>query len=166
MSLQEENTENQKQYQKDLLLAVENDLKNAFENKFITRGVKNAYTYLTLKTTRDSLIKEITTNVAEYDYLDNNYEKILTKVKKIYENDEKAKKELLQQNLQRQLSELYDKKQAEQKEQIKINRIIFAILTLILAIGIIWFFIAFADYINVALIIIGIILIMAIFGIK
>lgn len=97
MSSQEDkNIENQKQYEKDLLLAVENDLKSTFMHCFERDGVKNGYVLLTLKSTRDDIIQNVGENTFERNFIDNNYEKILTKVKKIYENDEKSKEYLEQ----------------------------------------------------------------------
>ena len=51
----------------------------------------------------------------EFDFLDNNYERILNKVKKQYENDQKAKAYFLTE----QLKEVQKQKEIEKAEQQK-----------------------------------------------
>ena len=51
----------------------------------------------------------------EFDFLDNNYERILNKVKKQYENDQKAKTYFLTE----QLKEVQKKKEVEEAGQQK-----------------------------------------------
>ena len=90
-----EEKENKKQYERDLKIAVENDLKNCFYNCFENEGLEKGLINLSLKTTRDEVIQNVGENEFERNYIDNNYEKILNKVKKVYENDQKAKNTIL-----------------------------------------------------------------------
>ena len=97
-----EEKENKKQYERDLKIAVENDLKRCFYNCFDREGLEKGLINLSLKTTRDNIIQNVGENEIERNYIDNNYEKILNKVKKVYENDQKAKNSILAYQLQQQ----------------------------------------------------------------
>ena len=107
-----EEKENKKQYEKDLKIAVENDLKRCFYNCFEREGLEKGLINLSLKVTRDEVIQNVGENEFERNYIDNNYEKILNKVKKVYENDQKAKNTILAYQLQQQQIK-------EQKQEIK-----------------------------------------------
>ncbi len=109
-----EEKENEKQYEKDLKIAVENDLKNCFYNCFENEGLEKGLINLSLKITRDEIIQNVGENEIERNYIDNNYEKILNKVKKVYENDQKAKNTILAHQLQQQ--QIKEQKQ-EKKDQ-------------------------------------------------
>ena len=110
-----EEKENKKQYEKDLKLAVENDLKNCFYNCFEREGLEKGLINLSLKVTRDEIIQNVGENEIERNYIDNNYEKILNKVKKVYENDQKAKNTILTYQLQQQQIKKQDQEKKNQK---------------------------------------------------
>ena len=97
-----EEKENRKQYERDLKIAVENELKRCFCNCFEHEGLEKGLINLSLKTTRNEVIENIGKGEWEKNYIDNNYEKILNKVKKVYENDQKAKNTILTYQLQQQ----------------------------------------------------------------
>ncbi len=111
-----EEKENQKQFERDLKIAIENDLKNCFYNCFENEGLEKGFINLSLKTTRDEIIQNVGENEIERNYIDNNYERVLNKVKKVYENDQKAKNIILAYQLQQQNEQ--QKLNAEQ-ERIK-----------------------------------------------
>lgn len=108
--------QNQKEYERDLKKAVEMDCISTMSRVFERDGVKNAYINLRLKSTRDEILKHVAENEIELQYLDNNYEKILEKVKKRFVNDEKAKQEYIANQL---LSEV----KQQQEKQITDNKI-------------------------------------------
>ena len=99
-----DNMENQKQqdkeYKKDYFIAVKKDLQNTFSNCFEREGLKVGYIHLRLKSTRDDIIKHVAENSDEIRWIDDNYEKELERIKKIYENDEKAKLEILKPKIE------------------------------------------------------------------
>ena len=87
----------QKEYEKGLIIACENDLKNSFDkmfndNKHNTKiEIQTTLSILQKIDIRNTYLKEFgKSGVIVYDYLDENYEKILNKVYKKWE--EKAKK--------------------------------------------------------------------------
>lgn len=108
----------EQEYLKDLKKAVEKDLKNTFENCFEREGLQKAYINLCLKETRDNIIKNVAESSIESEYVDQIYENTLNKVKKIYENDEKAKQALLQMQMQEQIKQQQVK---EEKRNIFYN---------------------------------------------
>lgn len=116
-----EEKEEQKKYEKDLKKAVENDLITTFERCFERDGLEKGYINLRLKSTRDEILKNIPEGDQEWHYLNDNYEKILNKVKKIYENDKKAKEELMQNVLSKQLEQQKIKQEEKQKQEKKTN---------------------------------------------
>ena len=120
-----------KEYEKEYFKAVENDLKNAFEKCFERDGLAKAYINLCLLETRKEILKNIPETASEYDFINNNYEKILEQVKKRFENDQKAKNAL--QQIQAKAKQ-EQKERENKKTQIlyKICSIIFSPLTLIL----------------------------------
>lgn len=103
-----------KQYDRDIKKAVENDLRKTFERCFERDGLEKGYINLTLKVTRDEILKNVAESSTEVEYMDKIYETTLNKVKKIYENDQKAKNTLKQ-------IELHPKLIEEQKKQQKYN---------------------------------------------
>lgn len=94
LELARQEKENKKEYERGLLKAVENDLINTFSRCFEDEGLENGYINLRLKSTRDEILQNVPENEIEARYIDENYEKILEKVKKIYKNDFEAKQEL------------------------------------------------------------------------
>lgn len=83
-----------KEYEKDLKIACENDLRQAMLNKFEHYGYEIAILKLQLLDTRNEIIKDIATSDSECSYLNKIYESTLTKVRKIYKNDLEAKEKL------------------------------------------------------------------------
>lgn len=86
-----EKEENQKIYERDLEKAVAHDLRHTFEKCFERDGLEKGFINLSLKATRDEILNNIPESDIEWHYINENYEKILNKIKKIYENDQKAK---------------------------------------------------------------------------
>lgn len=82
--------QNKKEYERDLKHAIENDLKNTFINCFENEGYEKGYLNLSLKSTRNDILSHVPENDMEWHWVNDNYEKVLNKVKKIYENDQKA----------------------------------------------------------------------------
>ena len=101
----------QKQFEKDLTKAVEEDATKCFCKCFDRDGLELGYINLCLKSTREEILKNVPESIEERYFLDANYERLLNKVKKIYENDQKAKEKLLQIELQKQATQ-NQKKQA------------------------------------------------------
>ena len=122
-----EEKKTKKEYERDLKKAVEEDVTRTFCQCFERDGVEMGYINLTLKTTREKILANVHENDAEWHYLNENYEKILNKVKKIYINDENAKQKLLQMQLQEQQ---FTQNQDEKKQEIIAN-IIFNLLQII-----------------------------------
>lgn len=88
--------------QRSFIKSAEEELERCFCNSFEKYGTQTAILGLSLKSTRDDILAHIPENRIEYDYLNENYEKILNKIKKIYTNDEKAKMQLQQLEIQKQ----------------------------------------------------------------
>lgn len=113
------------EYKKDKMKAVENDLINTFKRDFEKEGYRKAIINLNLKVTRDEILQNVPENSLEIEWIDNNYERILKKVAKIYENDEKAKQQIMQTQLAQVLKEQAEKKAIEEakskKEEEKAN---------------------------------------------
>lgn len=95
--------EQKKEYERDLKKAVENDCMQCMKRCFEREGYQKALYHLQLAETRNDILQHISESENEFNYLDNNYERILNKVKKIYENDQKAKNKLLTQQLKEEL---------------------------------------------------------------
>ena len=89
----------QKEYERDLKIACENDLFSLLSTKFEQLGYEKAVISLQLVATRQEIIKIIATTEFEHMYLNKNYERIYNRVKRIYENDKKAKESLIQSEL-------------------------------------------------------------------
>ena len=95
--------EQKREYERDLKKAVEKDCVQCFKRCFEREGYKKALYHLQLAETRKDILQNIPESEFEFDYLDNNYEKLLNKVKKIYENDQNAKNEKITQQLKEEL---------------------------------------------------------------
>lgn len=141
---EKEQKENQKQYEKDLKIAIENDLHNTFEKCFERDGLEKGFINLSLKQTRNEILQNIANSTFEYDFINNNYEKILNKVKKIYENDQKARNKIL-------IMQLQQAQQENQNEEIKMQQhkkiftlFLILILPILILCGLIWSYNAFA----------------------
>ena len=101
-----EEKKTQKEYERDLKIAVENDCINCMKRDFEKEGYKNACINLQLATTRQNILDNVPESDFEYHYLDKNYERIFNKVKKIYENDMKAKEQMRQIVIEKQEEEI------------------------------------------------------------
>lgn len=110
-----EEKENQKAYERDLKKALEYDCIDCMKRDFEKEGFYNACINLQLATTRQAIIDNLGENEIEKRYLDNNYEKIFNKVKKIYANDEKAKQQIQQIEIQKQ----FEEKQKQEEQDAK-----------------------------------------------
>lgn len=123
----------QKQYEKDLLLACKRELRERFEQDFALQGLKAKYNFYNV-ITRDTIIKSIAKSELQGDYLEANYNKFLNETIKKYELDEQYKEEK-QKEIERQYIEemtpIWEKEQKkkEQKENgIVLVKFIFTII--------------------------------------
>lgn len=91
--------------QRSCIKSAKEELERCFCNSFEKYGTQTAILGLSLKNTRDDILSHIPESRIEYDYLNENYEKILNKIKKIYINDEKAKMQLQQIKTQKQIEQ-------------------------------------------------------------
>lgn len=95
--------ENKKEYERDIKKAIEKDFIKDLQIYINKNNYKKAFIDLYTIETRTNIINKFAKNDFEFDYINANYEKILNKVKKIYENDQNAKNELLTQQLKEEL---------------------------------------------------------------
>lgn len=123
-----EEKKTQKEYERDLKKAVEHDCIECMKRDFEKEGFQNACINLQLVTTRQSILENVPESEFERQYLDDNYERIFNKVKKIYANNEKAKIQAEQLKTQ-------------QEEEAKKNTTAYKILAVLGVIGLIIFFI-------------------------
>ena len=119
--------ENKKEYERDIAKALEKELQAIFKNSFTSEQLQNSYINLRLYTEREKIINNIAMNEREFDFLQNNYERILQKVYKIFKNDFDAKKELQEIELKKSLQALEEKKK-EKENREKTKNLIFNIL--------------------------------------
>ena len=110
-----EEKQQKKEFEKDLTKAVEKDCIECMQRCFEREGYQQAFYHLQLSETRKDILQHIPESTIEFDYLNNNYERILNKVKKQYENDQKAKAYFLTE----QLKEIQKQKEIEEAEQQK-----------------------------------------------
>lgn len=97
LKLQQENhrLKKEKEYEKDIFLAVENDVREYFFHYFEDKqDIEKAFCELSLLKIRDLILREKTHTALEGHYLDKNYEKILNSVYNIVKNDRKAQENL------------------------------------------------------------------------
>lgn len=91
---EKEKKKNERQYEKDIYKAVEQDLMSTFCRTFEKEGMAKGFLNLSLKITRDEILAHVAESDIEWHWINNNYERILNRTKKIYENDRKAQEEL------------------------------------------------------------------------
>lgn len=117
-----EEKKTQKEYEKDLKIAVENDLISTMKGYFEREPFQNACINLSLASTRQEILDNVPESEFERNWVDKNYERIFNKVKKIYENDMKAKQEIQNMILQEQLKQqqIEDEKDAKFENGVKI----------------------------------------------
>lgn len=104
--------------QRTSIQSATEELERCFCNSFEKYGTQTAILGLSLKSTRDDILAHISESRIEYDYLNENYEKILNKIRKIYINDEKAKMQLQQIEIQKQI----EQEQIQRKKDEKFER--------------------------------------------
>ena len=97
-----EERKTQKEYERDLKKAVEHDCIECMKRDFEKEGFQNACINLQSVTTRQAILKNVPESELERQYLDDNYERIFNKVKKIYANNEKAKIQMEQLKAQQE----------------------------------------------------------------
>lgn len=107
-----EEKKTQKEYERDLKKAVEYDCIECMRRDFEKEGFTNACINLQLVTTRQAILKNVPESELERQYLDDNYERIFNKVKKIYANNEKSREQIQLLQNKKQLEE-----QQKQEEQ-------------------------------------------------
>lgn len=119
-----EEKKTQKEYERDLKKAVEHDCIECMKADFEKEGYENACINLQLVTTRQAILENVPESEAERQYLDDNYERIFNKVKKIYSNNEKAKMQ-------------FEQLKAQQEEESRKNTTAYKILATLGIIGLI-----------------------------
>ena len=119
-----EEKKTQKEYEKDLKKAVEHDCMECMKRDFEKEGFQNACINLQLVTTRQAILENVPESEFERQYLDDNYERIFNKVKKIYANNEKAKIQ-------------FDQLKAQQEEEARKNTTAYKVLATLGVIGLI-----------------------------
>lgn len=124
LEIAKEEKKTQKEYERDLKKAVEHDCIECMKRDFEKEGFQNACINLQLVTTRQAILKNVAESEIERQYLDDNYERIFNRVKKIYANNEKA---------QMQAKQL----KAKQEEESRKNTIVYKILAVLGVIGLI-----------------------------
>lgn len=95
--------EQKREYERDIKKAIEKDFIKDLQIYINKNNYKKAFVDLYTIETRTNIINKFAKNDFEFDYINENYERILNKVKKIYENDQNAKNELLTQQLKEEL---------------------------------------------------------------
>ena len=117
-----EEKKTQKEYERDLKIAVENDLISTMKGYFEREPFQNACINLSLASTRQEILDNVPESEFERNQIDKNYERIFNKVKKIYENDMKAKQEIQNMILQEQLKQqqIENEKDAKFENGVKI----------------------------------------------
>ena len=124
LEIAKEEKKTQKEYERDLKKAVEHDCIECMKRDFEKEGFQNACINLQLVTTRQSILKNIPKSEIERQYLDDNYERIFNKVKKIYANNEKAKIQM-------------EQLKAQQEEEARKNTTAYKVLATLGVIGLI-----------------------------
>lgn len=119
-----EQKKTQKEYERGLKKAVEHDCIECMRRDFEKEGFTNACINLQLVTTRQAILENIPESEFERQYLDDNYERIFNKVKKIYANNEKAKMQA-------------EQLKAQQEEQARKNTTVYKVLAVLGVIGLI-----------------------------
>lgn len=119
-----EEKKTQKEYERDLKKAVEHDCMECMKRDFEKEGFQNACINLQLVTTRQAILENVPESELERQYLDDNYERIFNKVKKIYANNEKARIQA-------------EQLKAQQEEEARKNTTAYKVLAVLGVIGLI-----------------------------
>ena len=117
----------QKEYERDLKIAVENDLISTMKGYFERETFQNACINLSLASTRQEILANVPESEFERNWVDKNYERVFTRVKKIYENDYKAKQEIQNIILQRQL----EQQQIKEEKYTKFEKAVKSFFTIL-----------------------------------
>lgn len=112
-----------KNKQRSSVQSATEELERCFCNSFEKYGAQTAILGLSLKSTRDDILAHIPESRIEYDYLNENYEKILNKIKKIYINDEKAKMQLQEIEIQKKIEQEQLQREKDEKFERTCNAI-------------------------------------------
>ena len=115
LEIAKEEKKTQKEYERDLKKAVEHDCIECMKRDFEKEGFQNACINLQLVTTRQAILENVPESEIERQYLDDNYERIFNKVKKIYANNEKSKEQIQLLKNQQQLEEQQIQEQQDTK---------------------------------------------------
>ena len=115
LEIAKEEKKTQKEYERDLKKAVEHDCIECMKRDFEKEGFQNACINLQLVTTRQAILENVPESEIERQYLDDNYERIFNKVKKIYANNEKSKERIQLLKNQQQLEEQQIQEQQDTK---------------------------------------------------
>lgn len=83
--------QSQKDFENGLKIAILEDLEGVFYRCFERDGLYNGLINLSLLSTRNDVLKNLPKSTFERKIINDNYEKTLNKVKKIFEANEKAK---------------------------------------------------------------------------
>lgn len=121
--VREFNIDDKENKQRSSIKSATEELERCFCNSFEKYGTQTAILGLSLKSTRDDILAHIPESRIEYDYLNENYEKILNKIKKIYINDEKAKMQLQQIEIQKQAEQEQLQREKDEKFERTCNAI-------------------------------------------
>lgn len=124
LEIAKEEKKTQKEYERDLKKAVEHDCIECMKRDFEKEGFQNACINLQLVTTRQAILENVPESEIERQYLDDNYERIFNKVKKIYANNEKARIQA-------------EQLKAQQEEEARKNTTAYKVLATLGVIGII-----------------------------
>lgn len=103
LELARQEKENQKEYERDIKKAIERDFTTELKKYINLNGYKKSLIDLYKIEKRTELINKFATNDLEYDFLDSNYEKIINKTLKIYQNNELSKNKIITQQLKEEL---------------------------------------------------------------
>lgn len=123
----------QKQYEKDLLIACKEELEERFEEDFSWKGTRAKYNFYSVSV-RNNIIKNIAKSKMECDYLEENYNKILNKMIKKYKLNEKYEEEKEKEEIICAI----EKEQIEKEQESNVFQIIKWIVIIILAIIIVY----------------------------
>lgn len=127
IEVEKEEKKTQKEYERDLKIAIENDLVTTMKGYFEREPFQNACINLHLASTRQEILENVPESEFERNWVDKNYERVFNKVKRIYENDMKAKEQLQSMLLQKEFEKQRMQEEKDQKIEKRI-KIFFNIL--------------------------------------
>jgi hypothetical protein len=122
-----EEKQQKREYERDITKTVERDCIQCMKRCFDREGYQKAFYHLQLVETRKEILQHIPESEVESEYLDYNYERILNKVKKQYENDQKAKNYFLTEQL-KEAQKQKEKEEAKQQKKQETKNIFFNLI--------------------------------------